>query len=420
MSLAFEIYNPKNIWAMDPISFIAYQQMLLDFRKGVQIDFGETKNNTLYVFNPKSNETVLVEDSSQLRMNKDFQGIGIVNLNGPITKNGGTSTQGTKQISEQMLSMASDNRIRGFIIKGDSGGGSSNAVNILVDTINEIKQTKPVYTLIEKDGMLASAAYGIASASNKIFSENGNAVVGSVGTMISFGGYPHGTVEPDGFKHITLYASKSTKKNIAFEEAINNDNYELIVNDMLDPINESFINMVQVNRPILTGSNFDNGHHTFASNAIGTFIDGIASFNEVVQMILNDTKSLNINNNSNTNNKIMTREELKQGFPDVYNSIVNEGVNKEKERVNSWLTYASVDSERVNQGIQSGEEITPSAREHFLFKQNSQAAIKNLEQDSAKSVQTEETPVSQANETKTESDKAKDFFKQALKSARND
>ncbi len=416
MSLAFEIYNPKNIWAMDPISFRAYQQMLLDFRKGVQIDFGDVKNNTLSIFNAKNNETVLIEDSFQIKNNKEFQGIGIVNLNGPITKNGGASTQGTKQMSEQMLSLASDNRIKGFIIKGDSGGGSSNAVNILVDTINEIKQTKPVYTLIEKDGMLASAAYGIASASNKIFSENGNAVVGSVGTMISFGGYPHGTVEPDGFKHITLYASKSTQKNIAFEEAINNDNYELIINEMLNPINESFINMVQANRPILTGTKFDNGHHTFASNAIGTFIDGIASFNEVVQMILNDTKSLNINNNSNTNNKIMTREELKQGFPDVYNSIVNEGVNKEKERVNSWLTYASVDSERVNQGIQSGEEITPSAREHFLFKQNSQTAIKNLEQDSAKPVQTGETPVTQANETKTESDKAKDFFKNALKS----
>lgn len=420
MSLAFEIYNPKNIWAIDPISFRAYQQMLLDFRKGVQIDFGDTKNNTLSIFDTKSNETVLVEDSYQLRNNKDFNGIGIVNLNGPITKNGGASTQGTKQMSEQMLSLASDNRIKGFIIKGDSGGGSSNAVNILADTINEVKKTKPVYTLIEKDGMLASAAYGIASASNKIFAENGNAVVGSVGTMISFGSYPHGTVEPDGFKHITLYASKSTQKNIAFEEAINNDNYELIINDMLDPINESFVNMVQTNRPILAGTNFDNGHHTFASNAIGSFIDGIASFNEVVQMILNDTKSLNINNNSNTNNKIMTREELKQGFPDVYNSIVNEGVNKEKERVNSWLTYVSIDSERVNQGIQSGDDVTPSAREYFLLKQNSQTAIKNLEQDSAKPVQTEETSVSQANETKTESEKAKVFFKQALKSVRND
>lgn len=417
MSLAFEIYNPKNIWAMDPISFKAYQQMLLDFRKGVQIDFGETKNNSLSIFNPKNNETVLVDDTYQLRNNKDFQGIGVINLNGPITKNGGTSTQGTKQISEQMLYLALDNRIKGFIIKADSGGGSSNAVNILVDTINEIKQTKPVYTVIEKDGMLASAAYGIASATNKIYAENGNAIVGSVGTMISFGSYPHGTVEPDGFKHITLYASKSTKKNIAFEEAINNDNYELIINDMLDPINESFINMVQANRPVLAGTNFDDGNDTFANKAIGTFIDGIASFNEVVQMVLNDTKSLNINNNSKTNNKIMTREEFKQGFPDVYNSIVNEGVNKEKERVNSWLTYASIDAEKVNQGIQSGEEITASAREHFNFKMMSQKSIQNLEEDSAKPVTTEETTVVSPVVAKaTDSEKAKDFFKQALKS----
>ena len=55
MSLAFEIYNPKNIWAMDTISLKAYQQMLLDSRKGVQIDFGETKNNRLSIFNQKNN-----------------------------------------------------------------------------------------------------------------------------------------------------------------------------------------------------------------------------------------------------------------------------------------------------------------------------------------------------------------------------
>ena len=43
-----------------------------------------------------------------------------------------------------MLKLNQDKRIKGFLIYCDSGGGSSAAVEIMDNTISEIKKTKPV------------------------------------------------------------------------------------------------------------------------------------------------------------------------------------------------------------------------------------------------------------------------------------
>ena len=204
--------------------------------------------------------------------------------------------------------MSKDSRVKGFIFLTDSGGGATSAVQLMQDAINEVKKTKPVYALIEKGGMAGSAAYGIISPCSGIYSEDGMNIVGSCGTMIQFSGMPNGNVDTDGEKHITLYASKSTAKNKGFEEAIENDNYKIIINELLDPINDNFLANILANRPALAGSKYDDGHTVFAKDASGTFIDGIASFDEVVNMILtNPIKGSNSNNNNNPKSKVMTK-----------------------------------------------------------------------------------------------------------------
>jgi ClpP class serine protease len=400
--LAREIYG-LNAWSVDPITFQSLMSTLKNVQNGVTLEIPDVKYNSISFYNVKSKETRLVTETWQLSNDNDFEGIGVINLNGPITKGGGASSYGTKDLSSQMLSMANDNRIKGFILKVDSGGGASNAVSILSDTINEIKQTKPVYTLVEKGGIMASAAYGIGSAGNKIFAEDNMSTIGSVGTMISFEGKKSFHEDRDGYKNIVLYATKSTEKNKAFNEALDNDNYELLVNELLDPINENFIAMVESNRSQLKGTDFDNGHTVFSKDAIGTFIDGIASFNEVVEMVLEDSKNNSSSNLSLINSqKKMTKEELKQSHPEVYSSVVSEGANAERERVASWMVYANTDLEAVTQGIKGGAEISASQREEFMVKMNSAEMIKKLQSDSQDAVVVAEAPVNEGGNPKNE------------------
>lgn len=419
--LAREIYG-MNAWCMDHISLQSMTAILRNLQNGVQLSIPETKYNQFFLLDLKSN-TKLVTENWQLKNDNITEAIGVINLDGPITKNGGASSYGTKQLSNTMLQMSKDERVKGFIINVDSGGGSSAAVNLMVDAINEVKKSKPVYSVVSKGGMAASAAYGIASAAHKMYSEEEMNIVGSVGTMISFEGRASNTTSPDGIKNIVLYATKSTEKNKAFNEALNNDNYDLLISELLDPINESFINTVQSNRPQLKGTNFDNGHTVFAKDGIGTFIDGIASFDEVVNMVLQDSKNYNSNINSNSNSiKIknsskMTREQLLQEHPELFNTIVSEGVNQERERVKSLLNYQKADNDFVIGAIKSGESITDSKREELLIKMHSVNAIKNLESDSSKPVQTEETPtvVNEEDTTDDEVEKATNFYKNLIK-----
>ena len=394
--LAKEIYGTP--WSVDAVSFMHLTSILKNFQNGVVLDVPEVKLNSIGVMDLKS-ETRVVNYDWQLENKDSFDGIGVINLNGPITKNGGASSYGTKQLSSSMLKLSQDNRIKGFVILTDSGGGATGAVQLMQDAINQVKQTKPVYALIEKGGMAGSAAYGIVSASTGVYSEDGMNIVGSVGTMIQFSGTPNGTVDKDGEKHITLYATKSTAKNKGFEEAIENDNYEILVSELLDPINENFISGVLANRPQLQSTNFDNGHTVFSKDAVGTFIDGIASFEEVVSMILSGNNS-NININSNSTK--MNKSEIKQNHPSVYSEIVSEGMEAQKEIVASWLPFYEADSKAVIEGIKSGEAIKESQKNTFLVAIASKGRVADLSTDNAVAVVVAETETVVKNESKTD------------------
>ena len=98
----------------------------------------------------------------------------------------------------------------------------------------------------------------------------------------------------------------------------------------------------------------------------------------------------------------MTKEELKQSHPEVYSSVVSEGANAERERVASWMVYASTDLDSVTQGIKGGVEISASQREEFMVKMNSAEMIKKLQSDSQGAVVVAEAPVNEGGNPKNE------------------
>jgi len=197
-ALAKEIYG--NPWFVDAASINGLLGIQKALSRGVMLEVPEIKYNTPAIYEISS-ETRLIQRDWQLDNNDKFDGIGIININGAITLGGGASTYGMEELSQMMYQMAVDERIKGFIVLTNSGGGASGAVDTMKDAIREIDQTKPVYGLIKKGGMAASAAYGILTATRKIYSASKMNVVGSSGTMIEFDGRAANTVAEDGTKH---------------------------------------------------------------------------------------------------------------------------------------------------------------------------------------------------------------------------
>ncbi|RDY57705.1 hypothetical protein [Flagellimonas nanhaiensis] len=410
-ALAREIYGGQP-WCMDQFSYRAYNSLLNDLRKGVVLEIPEIKSNSPFVLVQGKDKRV-IKDTYQLRNDDDFNGVGLIQLDGPITKKGGMSTYGMVQLTSIMNRMAKDDRINSFIIYADSGGGSSAAVDILSDTILEINESKPVYGLIEKGGMAASAAYGILSACRSIHAISKLSLVGSVGTMVQFEGRAANSEDPYGNKHIRLYATKSIKKNEDFEEALNKDNYEIIVSELLDPINEDFIKKTLKNRPQLKGSGFDNGHHLFAKDAVGTFIDGFKTFDQMVEVGFKQNKSTSgSKSNINPNSNKMTAEELKQKHPETYNSIFKAGVSAESDRVGAWLAHHGTNQETVLNGINSGKAITQTETQQLLVEAASKNQLQQLENESAKPVNTKETPLSKDKDAPENAEEVKNFYDQ--------
>lgn len=146
-----------------------------------------------------------------------------------------------------------DPNILGVVLDVDSGGGQGSAMEVLVHQIAAMK--KPVVTYVNH-GMCASAAYGTAASTREIILSYKSDAVGSIGTLMAF---------PDLKKHYKehwdllmheVYATLSTEKNGPIREAFladpdnpNDEHYQKLRTELLDPWNEQFIDHIQNNRP---------------------------------------------------------------------------------------------------------------------------------------------------------------------------
>lgn len=393
--LSKEIYG-LTPWLVDPHSFHSLMAILDNSRNGIELDLPDEKHNSISALQINSKATITDRQFKwgSIPNDENLQAVGIINIDGVITKSGGASSYGMDETARTMIKMSQDSRIIGFIVYSDSGGGSSSAVDIMREAIHEVRQSKPVYGLIQKGGMACSAMYGIIAACEKIYSEDEMAFVGSAGTMIQFSSYPKEAVNQDGLKHRRIYATKSTKKNEAFEEAINNDNYQLMINNVLDPINDKFINNLLSDRPALEGSSYEDGRDLYAKDGIGSFIDGIKPLSEVINEVIEaskvEIKKPKIKSNSKIQNQ-MTIQELRNDHPELYQSIFDSGVKSERDRVGTWMAHHDTDPEKVKEGIKSGEVITGAEREELLVKASSNKKVKEIESDSPKKVVSKET-----------------------------
>ena len=386
-SLAREIYSQA--WLVDGLTYSALTSLLKSVKSGNHQTTEEQLNSVSTLSDFK-----LIQNLEQLDNSESFEGIGLININGVIISDSTSSTRGMREIASQSIQMAQDKRIKSFVLYANSGGGASGAVEIMTDAISYIQNDlgKKVVAFIPQAGCAYSAMYGIISACSEIYSAHEMNGFGSVGTMIEFDGKAHESVDSDGYKTVRLYATKSVQKNKSFEDAISTDNYEMIVSEMLDPINERFINLVQTNRPQLKGTNFDDGRIVFAKDAIGTYIDGIKSFSEVISEMQQNTNTLIINNNK------MTVSELKQNHPETYNSIFSEGVKSEQDRVGAWMAHSKTDLEVVSEGIESNEPISNAIREQLFVKANEQIHLENFQIDSAEAIDVPESGAPQSQE----------------------
>jgi ClpP class serine protease len=376
--LAKEIYG--NPWFVDPFSFIQLSKTLESINNGAVLDVGEVKSNQFGILSKD-----LAYSARRIsRMDDVPKGsIAVYNFDSVITKHGGMSHYGTVDIAAQFSKMEKNENVIGHIFFGESGGGSANAVKYMREVSAKSARKKPLVGYIEDIG--ASALMYIFSDADYILAKSEDAIVGSIGTMMSLEGFKSGTEDKTGKRHLRIYASQSINKNKEFENAINDFNYDLIKSEILDPHCQDFINDMTINRPNITPIQ-KTGATFKAGQCIGTLIDEIGSF----EMAVNKVKELSNNNSNNQNSNKMTIEELKAEHPGVFAQVFDSGkaagllVGKaeENDRVNTWLVFNDLDSKKVKDGIESGEGMKEAEKLNFLRKSQQDVLKNSLEKSS--------------------------------------
>ena len=153
----------------------------------------------------------------------------------------------------------------------------------------------PIYGIAS---FAASAGYWILSACDEVWATSRTAEFGSIGVMMRFVDSQK-VYEEEGYVFHEIYATPSKDKNRPFREA-RNGNYQLMVEEELNPIAEVFQSEMRQNRglpeEVMTGKTY------LAEDAISKgMVDRIGSMEGLVSHIRNKENSVS-NQISNSNN----------------------------------------------------------------------------------------------------------------------
>ena len=113
-------------------------------------------------------------------------GVALIPIEGVLTKRadfwtwlfGGTSTELVGRIFQTALA---DTDVQAILLQVDSPGGEVDGTQELARQVREARGTKPIYTLASS--LMASAAYWIGSAADRIFITGDTTRVGSIGVI---------------------------------------------------------------------------------------------------------------------------------------------------------------------------------------------------------------------------------------------
>lgn len=208
--------------------------------------------------------------------------IAIFPVSGPIMKyNGECGEPGSIQRVSWLLDIERRQNVSAAILLIDSPGGQVDGTQSFVNAVKSF--SKPILGLVD-DGMAASAAMWLLSATDEAYASLESDQVGSIGVYTSILDYK-GYLEKNGLKMHEIYAPQSTEKNKDYREAVAG-NYELVIAD-LKITADTFIASVKSNRRGLADASVDQwstGRMFYAKEAqkIG-LIDGVKSFEHVVK-----------------------------------------------------------------------------------------------------------------------------------------
>jgi protease-4 len=289
-------------WAID----LGYAQdhlpLYLNMLKGnIQIAPQSEETPFPVTFQDLKGNEVQNRSQSSSNGNSDNQYVAVMSLNHPIYKyDQSCGPMGTQSYMRELSYLETDPSVAGIVLRIDSGGGQADGNAEFAAFLQDY--TKPV--VVHTNGLLASAAYYMAAGADQIISSPYAMSIGSIGTMM-MSVNPKGMIEKEGGKLHLVYATKSTRKNHAFNQLILEDDTTSMREEVLDPLQATFESDVKRLRPGIDNAVF-NGDVFNPSQALELgMIDSLGSLSDAVNSVVTLSRKREQENNSTNQNTTM-------------------------------------------------------------------------------------------------------------------
>jgi signal peptide peptidase SppA len=278
-----QIFRHK--WAIDP-QYAFQQGPIIDgFLKGNMLDRSAADMNVPSALS--NDKKVLTYCDWDVAPNNS---IAQINLKGELMKSSQfCGPMGMEVIGKRVIEADNDDRFKGILLVIDSPGGTVDGTEVLANIIRNTK--KPVLAYV--DGLMASAAAWIGTGADEIWTSTDTDEVGSIGVLMSFADVqPY--YERMGVKFHLITASTSENKVKMFED-IRAGKYKEYQEEVLDVLDEKFMNAVKQSRPKVTREHL-SGKVFFARDVMGALVDQVGTLEQAVERLyeMSKTKSAEI------------------------------------------------------------------------------------------------------------------------------
>ncbi len=222
------------------------------------------------------------ENGGQTKSDAPF--INVLYVEGPITREGGACTYGSRQLRDMMMEAADYENCLGHLLLINGPGGVSTAIPDMMQATDYARSKgQPIVGRI--DGFCASAHIWIATMCDELYYNNPTDMMGSVGIYYANITNKDGDVDPEtgGTWHI-VYDPESYDKNKPYRDLADNNDDTLIKEELIRD-GAVFRNYMKSRRPNVTEEHL-HGKMFECKDVEGILVDGQATMQEAFNRVV--------------------------------------------------------------------------------------------------------------------------------------